>query len=380
MTNLAVRQEHSIAKPSGFRCRGGELDLIPTNKLLAIAQNFLELNEVRRPDQLISIELMFETMGVLFRWVDEHLKFKDWKYQLSSIIMWEQEYLKIEFEAQKKYSLLSLVMNQGLIQESELWGFAYHQGKESPYYYERKPMAEDFLVWLKKFFEETNENIIRWNEICRFAVPLLSEQLPIDELRDSFLIEVYNNAVEAAYSLGYEGDSDEEAFEHYVNEYDTLQGTELSMAWQEGFELRRFGPKQDWHTWIDIDYGEMYSRYSFYISREGCPFAWKMLEFDIDNYDIEFQVSMAEILFGETIGQIEDAMIQWNRTMSYGDVIEKDRGRYAPGDFFYEFDWDALPPERYDPKEKIIYRLATEGVRDDVDCVPGCYRQLRFDI
>lgn len=366
-TSLAARTTHAVAKPSGFRCQRGELDLIPTNKLLAVAQKFLELNGIKRPTEFLDMGLMFETMGILFRWVDEHLMFRDWKYELSSISLWDDDSMIVEFSAKRKYSLSSLTLNRGIIVEYELWGYAHHHGMgDDSHHSNLDPMAEDFLVWLKDFFEETNEHIMDWNDICRRSVPLLSERMPVEELRDNFLRTVYDVVIESAYSMGFDGDPDE-AFDHYAEEYDCIQGFELAMIWEEGFLAKSFGPKHDWNIRVDIETFDMVSLYSFYMTRKGCPVVWKLLEFDTYHPDVELEVNEAEFYFYETVERIEDAMVEWNRSIMYGSQEENG----SP--------FRAMNQEGFSAEENAVYEIVTQGVVAK-DPTPLGYTQLRFDV
>ena len=109
MTNALVRQLHyNLADPKSFKCFDATLMPLPVEEILRIAQRTMEFSDVLGPDALVDAATMFEIADVLYRWFDENLYFRDWKYEFNAIMFWDYDRLVIEVLAHKKYSMVSL--------------------------------------------------------------------------------------------------------------------------------------------------------------------------------------------------------------------------------------------------------------------------------
>ena len=158
MTNALVPQLHyNLADPKSFKCFDATLMPLPVEEILRIAQRTMEFSDVLGPDALVDAATMFEIADVLYRWFDENLYFRDWKYEFSAIMFWDYDQLVIEVLARKKYSMVSLVLAKENIFSDE--GFERRPGE-----YGRT--ARCLLMWLRRFLEAINERIDQWNIIC----------------------------------------------------------------------------------------------------------------------------------------------------------------------------------------------------------------------
>src|SRR5690606_7561608 len=138
-----------------------------------------------------------------------------------------------------------------------------------------------------------------------FSVPIFSEPLPRDIIVPNMLQAVWDKAVEQAvyndYEGRYQGETELEAFEYFVKELGYFDPYSLAEIWYTGWNTSGWGPKGDWETFVDIEITDwFYIIYSFYVSRRGCPFLFRVLSFETESSDL-FDVKEADIYINDTI-------------------------------------------------------------------------------
>lgn len=352
MTNALVRQLHyNLADPKSFKCFDATLMPLPVEEILRIAQRTMELSDVLGPDDLVDAGTMFEIVEVLYRWFDENLYFRDWKYEFNAIMFWDYERLVIEVLARKKYSMVSLVLAKEYIFSDE--GFERYPG-------EYGGTARCLLMWFRRFLEAINERIDQWNIICKFSVPIFSEPLPRDIIVPNMLQAVWDKAVEEAfynnYKKKYQDEPESEAFKYFVEELGYFHPYSLMEVWYMGWRASGWGPKGDWETFVDVEIADWsYMFYSFYVSRRGCPLLFRVLSFETDGSDL-FSVREADIYINDTIDAIEAAMINWNQTFTSGKTEYLSNNINVKRDPFFDTD---SRPNRYTEKENLFYQEVT---------------------
>ena len=358
MTNALVRQLHyNLADPKSFKCFDATLMPLPVEEILRIAQRTMEFSDVLGPDALVDTATMFEIAEVLYRWFDENLYFRDWKYEFNAMMFWDYDRLVIEVLAHKKYSMVSLVLAKEDIFSDE--GFERSPG-------EYGGTARCLLMWLRRLLEAINERIDQWNIICKFSVPIFSEPLPRDIIVSNMLEAVWDKAVEEAiyndYEERYEGETELEAFEYFIKELRYFDPYSLAEIWHTGWNTSGWGPKGDWETLVDIEVPDWsyyyYTMYSFYVSRRGCPLLFRVLSFETEGSDL-FDVREADIHINDTIDAIEAAMINWNQTFTLGKTEYSSNNINVKRDPFFDTD---RRPNHYTEKENLFYREVTREV------------------
>lgn len=371
MTNALARQLHyNLADPKSFKCFNATLMPLPVDDIMRIAQRVIVGLGVLHPDAFVDSGHLFEITSVLYRWFGENLHFRDWEYRFSSITFWDYERVSIEIEACKKYSMVSLVLAKEEV--STDYGFEIGDNLE-----DRGHTAQHLLTWLHRVLESINERIDQWNIVCKFAVPIFSEPLPRQSITDGMLNAVWEKAIEEVryndFNEAFEGTTPEEAFRYFAKEMGYFDPYSLAEIWFTGWNSVKWGSKRDWATWVDVEIPdwEYLMLFSFYVSREGCPLVFKVLDFVLEDPGDTFAVEEAEEYVNQTIDAAEAAMINWNETTNKpsekADLLHTRRDAFK-----------STYTGKTEHKEDLFYRDVTSVVKQTNPYSPYVQLKLPF--
>lgn len=370
-TALVTKTRYDLADPKSFKCFDATLIPLPVDEILRISQRALEANGTETPDTMVGAYELFQLTEILYRWIDENLYFRDWKYSISSIAFWEYERIVIEVEAHKKYSMVSLVLVKEELVMEDWWRIAKDGAMVT---------ASDLLNWLGGLLNEINRRIDQWNFICKFAVPVFTSPLPRYFIVNDMLKIIWEKVVEESNYNGAPdillGDNvtDVEVFEFFERELGYLSPWSLTEIFMEGWSHHDWGEKHDWFTWVDVEASDYdYSMiFSFYVSRKGCPFAFKVLDFGIDDPSQLFEIEEADVYIHDTIDEVESAMINWNNMVSSKTE--------APSERVFRYRNDVFSPSdhRYATDKERTYQEVVKRQEGEV-AFPFLQLKLPFD-
>ncbi len=378
MTSSALqRVDYNLADPNDFKCYDATLPPLPVDKILKIAQATLREMNVENSYHRVNDGHLFEITKVLYRWFDENLRFRDWKYTLESLAHWEDGRITIEISAIKKYTRVSLVLGQEVVYVNhELAEYASSRDGTLMGYNDYSATAADLLTWLFDVFDEVNKRIDFWNKICRFSVPIFSEPLPRNLIVARFLDVVVDQIEMWICHHDYEDATLEEKMEIFLEEVGYLSGIDLAEIWDTGWYVEGFGPKNDWVTWANVEFFEDWSWFSFYVSRRGSPLVFKVLEFEEQGFGYAVIPTDAGEIIEGALDEAEAAMISWNESMTrkfesslsnLGSIFGKKDKRFEIVD--YE---DGIKDDPFLRQENVFYESVLKTTElDNVDIIPG---------
>ena len=289
-----------IERPTGLpgslaemACPEGALRPLPINKIMEIVLEAMDIEDMDEEYPMCDFWNPLSTW--ILPWTKNNLQFGDWTYYITGCMIWEADYLIVEFMAEKDNMDIPIVLGG-------LGNYGYLHDKD----YNRK--AYGILEEMEHLLNKVDRNIVQWNRICTRSKPIIYKKPPIKEAIDDML-EYFMTLAESDYEYyGYEHKTFESFIEGYELSYDSVSRALAKYQYIE------FGPFKIEFTDSFMDSQKCIIRAFLHI--EGVYIYPLLHEKTYDLYQDSLMFDDADLFLEAMFEDITDSLIQWNEIMS----------------------------------------------------------------
>lgn len=297
-----------IERPTGLPgsldkmvCPEGALRPLPLDKLMEKTCEYMDLESF---DEEYPLGDFF---NVVSNWLCEYVKnnfvFGDWNYFMNAVMIWERELLILEFYAEKDNLDIPI--------------FLHGTGVDRHYMDQRfDSRAYGILEVVENFYNDTDIEIVNWNEIMTRSRPLIFESPPVDQIKEGFLDQVFE-FVEEEYYRYHRRSTLEEYADDYELGFDIISSILREMGTVE------FGPFSIRFSDDIQDSRKCMIRCILRIDNVEPSLVVFEEVYKIHHYRLPLED--AQLFIEEVFNEIIDKLIKWNEIMSGREMKNEEK-------------------------------------------------------